>query len=222
MRRPPVSVGTVVVVAAATLLVPARARAQAPAEVPASPVPASAASPDRKPSWLGVRLSGEVGAGQATLPAVPSFGQPGGRYAALALGWGLEGEGWVRPHLGLGLRLTEGFYEPFDATGLTNSYALVEPQVLWRNGPLLFGSRNLFAFSWRASAGLGYASVHTDHACGKNCDVVYVDAQRVSGSASTGALLSVGPVGVYLGLRFAFDSSVDWSTGLQLAVGVEL
>ena len=219
MRRPRMSLAALVA-AAATLVVPARARAQAPEEVPASP--ASPASPDRKPSWLGVRLSGEVGFGQATLPSVPAFDQPGGRHAALALGWGFEGEGWVRPHLGLGLRLTQGFYAPFDPASLTNSYALVEPQLLWRNQPLLFGPRNLIALSWRASAGVGYASVHTDRACGKNCDVVYVDAQRVSASASTGALLSVGPVGVYLGLRFAFDSSVDWSTALQLALGVEL
>jgi hypothetical protein len=192
--------------------------------------PEPAASPDsspvakrkRTPSWLGVRIVGEVGAGQVTLAAVPSLSAGGNREAALAAGFGFEGEGWVRPQVGVGVRVASGFYAPFSASGLANSYALIEPQVLWRKAPLLFGPRNLFAASWRASAGLGISSVHTDEACGKQCDEIFARADRLSGSAATGGLLSVGPAGLYVGLRVAFDTSVDWSTSLNVGLGVEL
>ena len=36
----------------------------------------------KKPSWLGIRLVGEVGFGQATLAPVPSFDETGDRRAA--------------------------------------------------------------------------------------------------------------------------------------------
>jgi hypothetical protein len=193
-----------------------------PAVGQAADAPPPAAAGERTPSWLGVRVVGEVGFGQATLAAAPAIADPGGRHAALAIGLGFEGEGWVRPQLGLGLRLTSGFYAPLAITRLENSYALLEPQLLGRTAPRLFGPRKLFAVSWRASVGVGVSSVNTDAPCGKHCDVVYARADRLSASASAGGLLSVGPVGLYLGLRFAFDTSVDWATSLNLGLGVEL
>ena len=185
------------------------------------PAAESAAPAERNPSWLGIRLVGEVGFGEATPAPVPSFGETGDRAAALAIAWGFEGEGWVRPQLGFGMRLCRGFYQPFDANSLANSYALIEPQVLWRTAPVLFGPRQLLAASWRAGAGLGYSSVYTDKACGKDCDEVFARAGRLSGSASTGGLISVGPAGLYVGLRFAFDTSVDWSISLDAGLGLE-
>ncbi len=178
---------------------------------------------EKKPSWLGIRLVGEVGFGQATLAPVPSFDETGDRRAALAIAWGFEGEGWVRPQLGFGMRVTRGAYGPVNpSTSLENAYALIEPQVLWRTAPLLFGPRQLLAASWRASAGLGYASVLTDDPCGRGCgDKIYARAHRLSGSASTGGLFSVGPAGLYVGLRFAFDTSVDWSISLNAGLGLE-
>ena len=129
----------------------------------------------------------------------------------------------MRPQLGFGMRVTRGAYGPLDPpTSLQNAYALLEPQVLWRTAPLLFGPRQLLAASWRASAGLGYASVLTDDPCGRGCgDKIYARAHRLSGSVSTGGLFSVGPVGLYVGLRFAFDSSVDWSISLNAGLGLE-
>jgi hypothetical protein len=184
-------------------------------------VPARAADGERTPSWIGVRVVGELGFGQVTLAPVPAYDEPGNRYAALALGLGFEGEGWIRPQIGVGLRWTSGLYDPLAISPLENSYTLLEPQVLWRTAPRLFGPRKLFAASWRAGAGLGYSWVQTDMPCGKYCDHVYAHAGRLSGSASAGGLLSVGPAAAYLGLRYAFDTSVDWSVSLDLGVGVE-
>jgi hypothetical protein len=180
-----------------------------------------AAAPERKPSWLGVRLAGEVGFGQVTLAAVPSLGETGARDAALAIGFGFEGEGWLRRQLGLGVRVTRGAYIPFATTPLENSYTLIEPQLLWRTVPLLFGPRGLLAASWRAGGGLGLSSVNTDDPCGRRCDHVYAHSNRLSGSVSTGGVLSVGPAAIYAGLRLAFDTAVDWSTVLNVGLGVE-
>jgi hypothetical protein len=186
----------------------------------------SAAEGDWTPSWMGVRLTGELGFGQVALQPVPALGETGTRHAALAGGFGFEGEGWVRPQLGLGLRVSRGFYVPlttsWPSSQLQNSYALIEPQILRRTVPRLFGPRRLLALSWRVSGGLGWASVHTDDPCGKTCDVVYVRSNRVSASVTTGGVLSVGPAGVYIGARFALDTSVDWSTALNVALGLEL
>jgi hypothetical protein len=187
-----------------------------------SPEPAAVTERMWRPSWLGIRLVGEVGAGQVTMAPVPSLGEGGDRESALAVAYGFEGEGWVRPQIGVGLRVASGFYAPFSASLLANSYALIEPQVLWRTAPSSFGPRQFIVLSWRASAGLGLSSVHTDEACGKHCDEVFARADRLSGSASTGGLLSIGPVGLYGGLRFAFDTSVDWSTSLNFGLGLEL
>lgn len=180
-------------------------------------------NPTKDPSWLGIRLVGEVGFGQATLAPVPIFAVTGERRAALAIAFGFEGEGWVRPQLGFGMRVTRGAYGPVDPpSSVENAYALIEPQVLWRTAPLLFGPRQLLAASWRASAGLGYASVLTDDPCGRGCgDTIYARAHRLSGSASAGGLFSVGPAGFYVGLRFAFDTSVDWSIALDAGLGLE-
>jgi len=192
-------------------------------------LPAAAVSADegdRTPSWMGVRLMGELGFGQVTLQPVPAIGETGTRHAALAGGFGFEGEGWVRPQLGLGLRVSRGFYIPLTgsppSSQLQNSYALIEPQILRRTVPTLFGPRKLFALSWRVGAGVGWASVHTDDPCGKRCDVVYVRADRLDLAVSTGGVFSVGPVGVYVGARFALYTSVDWSTALNIALGLEL
>jgi hypothetical protein len=195
----------------------------APLAAAVDPAPQIAPPVEKRPSWLGIRLVGEVGFGQATLAPVPTFDETGDRRAALAIAWGFEGEGWVRPQLGFGLRVTRGAYAPVDPpTSLENAYALIEPQVLWRTAPLLFGPRQLLAASWRASAGLGYASVLTDYPCGRDCgDEIFARAHRLSGSASTGGLFSVGPAGLYLGLRFAFDTSVDWSISLDAGLGLE-
>jgi hypothetical protein len=190
-------------------------------EVPAVAAPSPAEVSREKVSWLGVRVVGEVGFGQSTLPAVPAVQMAGGRGAALAIGLGFEAEGWVRPQVGLGLRVTSGFYEQLAQTFLSNDYTLIEPQVLWRTAPSSFGPRKLLAASWRFSAGAGIASVDTAHACGKRCNHVYAHAYRLSTSASTGGLLSIGRVALYAGLRFALDTSVDWSTSLDAGAGVE-
>ncbi len=208
----------------AVVELPAASSCQAAGADPAaSPGPSAAAESKPKPSWLGVRLVGEVGAGEVTMAAVPSLGEAGDCQAALAVAYGFEGEGWVHPQIGVGLRVTRGFYMPFAVSLLENSYALIEPQLLWRTAPLLFGPRGLIAASWRASAGLGLSSVYTEHPCGKHCGAeIFAHADRLSGSASTGGLLSIGPVGLYVGLRFAFDTSVDWATSFNVGLGIEL
>jgi hypothetical protein len=186
----------------------------------------AAAEGDWTPSWMGVRLNGEVGFGQVKLQPVPKLGETGTRHAALAVALSFEGEGWIRPQLGVGLRVTRGFYDPLTLSGpssqLENSYAFIEPQILRRTVPMLFGPRKLLALSFRVSGGLGLGTVDTDDPCGRRCDVVYVRSYRFSASVSTGGVFSVGPAGLYFGARFALDTSIDWSTVLNVALGLEI
>ena len=186
------------------------------------PPPASGGD-DRKPSWLGVRAVGEVGFGQVTLaPPPPVTGYAYGRHAALAVGLAFEGEGWLWPQVGLGLRIDSGFYMPLVITPLENKYSSIEPQLKWRSVPRLFGPRRLIAASWRAGLGLGVSYVQTDEPCGRYCDRVYAHAYRPSGSAGVGGLLSFGPVAAFAGLGAVLDTSVDWAVSLNLGLGVEL
>lgn len=185
--------------------------------------PKPSPSPSPSPSWLGVRAVAEIGFGQVTLaPPPPVTGYAYGRHAALAVGLALEGEGWLWPQVGLGLRVDSGFYAPLVITPLENKYSSIEPQLKWRSVPKLFGPRGLIGASWRAGLGLGVSYVQTDEPCGRYCDRVYAHAYRPSGSAGVGGLLSFGPVAAFAGFGFVLDASVDWAASLNLGLGVEL
>jgi hypothetical protein len=160
----------------------------------------------------------------------------GSRYGAVETELGLEGNVWLAPNIGAGLRL--GANIAGTTSKLDRAGTVVEPELIVRTTPSVLARRAFAGLSASVGAGPAWLQVTTpcefappvgarplvlaedhDHGGGGGCTKVIARSRATAGSATAGAYLDVWHVSLLVGLRATANTSGDASVGLVVSAG---